>query len=254
MTLHAGLTQHALAGLLLQARAERRQVSCVNLPVPTSLDEAMAVQAEIARQVDPRFKGWKVAMPGPTAIAAPLQPFVDASLSATIPWGDRLGIEVELAVRLHDDIPPRPEPWTRTDILKRIDAVHLGIEPVGGRLIEGRQAPFTVFLADSLDNQGYVLGPELARDTIDRVAAGAVRIVLSGVADWDAPAAHANADPLHFLIAYANAQNDHLGGLRAGQFVTIGSLCGAVPVRQPGLLHVAFDERPSMELSVEEIG
>ena len=33
-------------------------------------------------------------------------------------------------------------------------------------------------------------------------------------------------DPLVPLIACANAQMDHVGGFRAGQIVTTGSLCG----------------------------
>ena len=44
------------------------------------------------------------------------------------------------------------------------------------------------------------------------------------------------------LLAYANEQSDYLGGLRAGQIVTTGSLCGVLPVRAAGLLQAHLDK------------
>ena len=245
-----------LADMLLSARAEGRQLSCASVPVPADLDEAMRVQALVALALSADVSGWKVAMPGSVAVAAPLFPLISAkTVSATrIPWADRLGIEVELALKLNRDIPKSNDRlWTRAELLDCIEGVYLGIEPVGGRLKEGNDAPLPLYLADSLDNAGYIVGERLPPGIIDRVASGAVPIKISGCASWEGVAAHAHADPLHFLISYANAPIDHLGGLRAGQIVTIGSLCGGVPVLEPGAVRIEFDQRFGIDLFVVDL-
>jgi len=42
------------------------------------------------------------------------------------------------------------------------------------------------------------------------------------------------------LLAYANEKNDYLGGLKAGQIVTIGSLCGILPVHAAAFLKASL--------------
>ena len=242
-----------LADMLLAARAKGQQLACATMPALADLDQAMRVQALIAHGLSADVIGWKVAMPGSIAVAAPLFPVVVAKtgMATEIPWADRLGVEVELALKLSRDIPKTIDRlWTRAELLDFVEGVYLGIEPVGGRLKEGSNAPFPLYLADSLDNAGYIVGECLPPDVIDRVASGEVSIRMSGSASWDGPAAHAHADPLHFLISYANAQIDHLGGLKAGQIVTIGSLCGGVPVTAPGPIRIEFDHRFGLDLMV----
>ena len=48
------------------------------------------------------------------------------------------------------------------------------------------------------------------------------------MAIYQAAGFHADGDPLIPLAAYLSRPIDVMGGLRAGQFVTTGSFCGAV--------------------------
>ena len=49
----------------------------------------------------------------------------------------------------------------------------------------------------------------------------------------DAVGGHPQGDPYAPLVAWANAQCDRLGGLRAGQIVTTGTLTPPRPVDRP---------------------
>ena len=248
------MEKSALVQQLLDARAAGRQCQAADFLSLDSLDEAMRTQADIACTLAPKILGWKVALPAAIAVAAPLHPLIVAQpgFPTLISWGERLGVEAELAVKLKKDIAPSSTgSWSRKAILDCVEGVYLGVEPIGGRLKEGNQAPFPLYLADSLDNAGYILGPRLPEGIVERVAAGQVAIKISGKAQWEGFAAHAHADPLHFLIAYANAPIDHLGGLKADQIVTTGSLCGSVPVEAPGLIRFEFDRDHRMDLMIK---
>lgn len=64
-------------------------------------------------------------------------------------------------------------------------------------------------------------------------------------------ATHANGDPLKPLLALAKARKLHLGGLKAGQIVTTGALCGLIPVARSGTIHITFDQTTKVRLTIE---
>ena len=241
----------ALAEALVAARKAGQRLATERLAIPPDTATAFAVQAEVAARLQTPVRGWKVAIgPGANPIAAPLHPLVDvASGQSGFPWHARTGLEVELAFRLSGDIDVLSgRPWSRDEILSKIDRVCLGVEIVGGRLVAGSSAPFALFLADSLDNAGYLLGPPPACDVLDRVARGAVSLSVSGSANWNGMASHANGDPLAPLLAVANSPETYLNVLRAGQIVTTGALCGALAVSGAGAVDIVFDATTRMQL------
>ena len=242
----------ALAKALVAARAAGQGLATADLAIPPDLAAAFDVQTEIAALRGAPVGGWKVGIgPGAAPIAAPLDlPFDIGSGPVAIPWRDRIGIEVELAVRLSADIRARPQqPWTRSELLTAIDDVLLGIEITGGRLADGNAAPFTLFVADSLENAGYVLGPRLPRESLDRVVDGSVTLTVSGTASWSGVATHALHDPLAPLLACANSDHAHLGALRRGQIITTGALCGMLPVAGAGPVDILFDQTTAMRIA-----
>ena len=232
-----------LAALLVRARATGQALAAQDLAIPGDIDAAFDVQAEVAMLLGGAIAGWKVGLgPGSEPVAAPLTPLVDVEPgTAEFSWHHRLGIEVELAVRLSEDIGvPPARSWHRSELLSKIDSVRLGVELTGSRLVEASAAPFTLFLADSLGNAGYVLGPPLPFDIVDGVASGAVSLALSGATSWSGRAAHAQGDPLAPLLAFANSRSSRLCSLRTGQIVTTGALCGELRVPRPGRVDIHF--------------
>lgn len=232
----------ALAAALVHAHATGIRAACAGLPVPADASRAMAVQALVQGRLGVAVGGWKVALgPETLPIAAPLLDLHPASSEIDLFPG--CVIEVELAVRLGRDLPPRKAgSYERANVLAAIESVVLGIEVIGGRFDDAANVPFLSFLADHLGNRGYVVGEELPVSTLDMLAGTTCAVSLNGDSIHCAPAIHPAGDPLLPLMAYANRQSDGVGGLKAGQIVTTGSLCGVLPIRAAGRLEARLDE------------
>lgn len=202
----------------------------------------MQVQASVQGRLARPVGGWKVAIgPQQLPVAAPLlYLYPEAGEISLFP---DCTIEVELAVKLRRDLPRRETgAYDRSDILDAIEKVVLGIEVIGGRLDSATNVPFISFLADNLGNRGYVVGENVPLSALGEVNGLDCEVTLDSQSLYRAPASHPAGDPLLPLLVYANAQSDHLGGLKAGQVVTTGSLCGVLPVRATGLLEARISQ------------
>ncbi len=206
--------------------------------VPGTPGEAMAVQRGFAGYWGKPIGGWKLAIrPDGDAVGAPM--FDCCQLNddhvASFPLDGTDGIEVEICFTLSADIPAATEgPLTRTDLMRYIDKVHLGVELLRYRLAEKNQVPFPLFLADRLANHGFVIGPQVEEDIVDVFAVNGkslpLLVVTEGSAElFNATVKHPNVDPLAPLLAFANGALNTGRILKAGNVVTTGSLCGAIP-------------------------
>jgi len=227
---------------LVRAHLTGKRVAFSCLPVPHSLASAMQVQASVQGQLARLVGGWKVAIgPRQLPVAAPLLYLYPAA--GGVPLFPDCSIEVELAVQLRKDIPRRDVgAYDRADMLDAIEKVVLGIEIIGSRFDNVAEVPFLSFLADNLGNRGYVVGESMPLSALDEVNGLDCKVTLDSQPLYDASASHPNRDPLLPLLAYANAQSDHLGGLKAGQVVTTGSLCGVLPIQATGLLKASISQ------------
>lgn len=225
-----------LAEELIRAHLTGAGLDAPSLPVPPNPAIAMEIQASVRERLARPVAGWKVAIgPEQLPVAAPLLAvYPDAS---TIPLSSKFTVEVELAVILRSDLPRRVGGfYERSDILDAIDKVVLGIEVIGGRFANPAGVPFLSFLADNLGNRAYVVGDTVSPAALDEINGLDCEVTLAGQSIFKAPATHPAKDPLLPLLAYANAQSDNLGGLKAGQVVTTGSLCGVLPIAVAGPL------------------
>jgi 2-keto-4-pentenoate hydratase len=232
----------SIASQLVSARLSAKGVSSASLPVPGNMASAMQVQALVLGQLARCVDGWKVAIgPENVPVAAPLVDVYPAAWEISL--FQKCTIEVELAVVLGKGL-PRQEAgsYKRSDIVDAIESLVLGIEVIGGRFDGTTPVPFLSFLADNLGNRAYVIGDRMPLSILDQVGSLACHVMLDDLPLYKAQAAHPAGDPLLPLLAYANQQSDNLGGLRAGQVVTTGSLCGVIPVNTAGLLKAGLDK------------
>lgn len=224
-------TNETLRDSLVAARRDKSLIEMSAQPVPASFLEGLDLQAQIAKRLGYAEAGWKVAiaeggmpvaglMPGPWL--APGEVY-DGAIGA------ELRVEIEIALRLAKDVPMRPnQPYSRAELLQHCDKAYLGIEIVESRLANWQGCPFPLWLADALGHGGYYLGQELDMKVLDDLTGLSCFISLNGVTIYDQPAVHGNGDPMAPFLAWANRKDELMGGLRAGQIVTTGSLCGGV--------------------------
>ena len=108
--------------------------------------------------------------------------------------------------------------------------VFCGVELVWSRFANVDDVPFVSRVADSFSNGTYTIGSGVTSFAGLDLATLPCRLTIAGSVANDRRGGHANGDPMTPLVAWANVQADHLGGMRAGQFLTLGTLNTPVPV------------------------
>lgn len=221
-------TPKSLAEKLVAARKDRTRLP-LDTPPPASFADAYETQRLVTEALGREVTAWKIGLaPDGTVFAGPMYSTKDRVLHAA-PTGF-IAAEVEYAIRMAKDLPQRE--ISRAEALDLVGEVLLGFEFVETRFVE--VPALLLHTADNVANGGYATGPILPRTALD-LPERRIVIKADGHTLFDAPAAHPNGDVLAPLMAYAKASadpalRDHLGGIRAGHLVTLGSLCGGVAV------------------------
>lgn len=224
-----------LAASLMQAKA---RIPADTLATPSTIAEAFAVQAITMADAPAKPLGYKVARsPEGVAVTGRLLPLHVAD-DATFPWRAGVAIEAEIAVRLATALPPRAGGYSRDEVKKAVGSVHLGLEVLDSRLVEGSKSPYLLFLSDRLGNAGYLFGPEVPAALVDDVAGTPLEITLGDEIIFADAAKHPAGDVVAWLVDWAKREDRPESSLAAGEIITTGSLCGAVPLAKAGLLTI----------------
>jgi 2-oxo-3-hexenedioate decarboxylase/2-keto-4-pentenoate hydratase len=148
------------------------------------------------------------------------------SASVAFPFDSFLhvGVETEIAAMLGRDLPPRGSPYTPNEVRGAVAAVAAAIEIVDDRWDDYKRVDTPTLIADDFFNDASVLGPPRKFDGALDLGAlrGATRIndaeVGRGVG------ADVLGHPLNALTWLANHLAARGSGLRAGEFVSTGSI------------------------------
>lgn len=242
-------TPGSVADALVRARREHRPASAAALAgMPTSAEEAYAVQMEVARQLGwfgaepPRH--WKSGGPSRDAVLthAPLPPAgVWHSPARSGPWPFHLrGIEAEVALRLGRDVDTaQAAALDAAGAAALIDAMAVSIELVDSRWQEALEAPPLAKLADLQSHGALVLGdwvPYAARDW----QAQACRVQVGTQPPVVRRGSHSLNDPAFLLPAWLRHATRHGGRVGAGTVVTTGTWVGILHAAAGDLVTAEF--------------
>jgi 2-keto-4-pentenoate hydratase len=232
-------------------RDPRLRVKATRL-APLKLAEAMAVQGMVLRLLGDRVPVVKVALAADSmGIAAPIPSRIVIDSGGVMVLGDRdfLGLEVEVAAHLAVDLTAALAAAGPEAMLGAIAHFSIGIEVIGSRIDDRRQAgPFGP-LADNLVTGGYVRGATpLARlPLIDGLP---IVVRVDGEVVREETARHPFGDAIKPIAAYAKAPNDHFGGLAKGMVVTTGSLSQLLIVPRRGHVAIRVGDLPEVSLTL----
>jgi len=196
---------------------------------PQTLEDAYHIQRAVVDQTG-AIGGWKTGADTASAvpIAAPI--FADdiyASGKTLKPGSMRLiGLEVEVAFRIGRDLPNRSNPYSQGEFLDAVETMVPLIELVDSRLRDFEQAGPLWKLSDNQINSGLVIGDPVENwSQLDLKSLRAIlsvdQTVIKDSHGWNYP-----DTPAGLATRFVNAFGEHLGGIRAGQIVTTGSLTG----------------------------
>lgn len=217
--------------------------------VPPDATAAMAVQAEVTHALGERIGGWKVGVsPDGVPFGAPMYASGVLASPATLALGAYVVIEMEIAVRLARDLPAGTH--ARETIVDAVGEVIAGIEVIRGRMGEPPAVPFNAFLADNGANLAYVTGGT-TRDvrSLDLKALPA-RLTIDGEVVHEKAGGHPQGDPIEPIRLFLARWPAAMGGLRAGQVITTGSLNKPVRLTKAARIEVAIEGLGRAELTL----
>lgn len=240
------------AALLIAAHADIHK-RILDLPLhlrPQTAADAYAIQHARAASFA-NIGGWKVGAAGPDAApnCSPLpQPGIAASPATLSSRANPMrGIEAEVAFQIATDLPPRPSPYSRDEVIAAMATAHPAIEVLESAFLDPDDVTPLTNLSDSLAHGGFVYGAGIANwhqidfthETVEQFIDDAQLIRTGNPA----------GDMIRLVVWLANTGAVWAGGLKAGQFVTCGSWTGKtlagpaakVRVRFPSLGEVAVD-------------
>ncbi len=210
---------------------------------PKSLNEAFALQQQVAIAMAEPIAGWKCLLPTPDKIV--VAPIYQSTVGlfesnsqqhqhcalwpSTVPASNGLArVEPELAFVLAKDLPPRPEPYSDAEIDAAIGATHLALELIQSRFNHDSGAGFFDQLADGLFNQGLFLGPKIKSIPGFDGREFLLQLTFSDGRVQSLSAVHPNQQPragLYWLVNFLSANNI---ALLAKQAVITGSYAGVL--------------------------
>lgn len=159
---------------------------------------------------------------------------------------DRLlhpGVECEMAVRLGADLPPDDAPYDMDSVAPAVGAVMAAIELVDDRWSDYKSVDTPTLIADDFFGAGCVLGPPIREWQALDLTAVEGSMYINGTCVGSGTGADIMGHPFEALAWLANSMAGRGRGLRAGEFVLLGSLVETkwvergdlVTIDQPGL-------------------
>jgi 2-keto-4-pentenoate hydratase len=252
-----------LARRLWQARRDGAIVRPEDIAEPASMEEAYAIQAEIARLSGQPVRGFKVGStsaeaqrmlgttePGSAPVLATY--LHDSPAEVAIVPSQMPAVEGEFAFRLGRDLPPRAAAYTHAEVADAIDAVAGAIEVVGTRIAGGLagRGRFLV-TADGGANVALIVGRWTAAWRGLDLKTHRVTVTIDGEARGCGEGARALGDPMNVMVWLAIQQSRFGRGLKTGDIVSTGTCTGLDRVN-PGERVVAdFGSLGRVEVALE---
>ena len=231
MMIDVGARLIAAAGLLRDAYSGLRPGDIPPDLRPTSPAEAYRIQDLVIGRSG--IAGWKV---GATAASgnrtcAALATQSRLADGAVLRRGDRRpDLEVEVAIRIATDLPPRSASYGRNEVLAALTGAHAAFEIVESRFRDRKRASPLSTLADAQSCRAFVIGSGI--EDWQRLNLASLEVTLFSD-DVEMVRTHNGAsvaDTIDALVWLANHAAGRGVGLTAGQFVITGARIGPVEV------------------------
>jgi len=216
----------------------QQRTHLANLPDairPQTRAEGYAIQALLEQRSAKPLYGWKIAatstagqqhihVDGPIAGRILAERVRDSGATLPLAGNQMLVMEGEFAFRMARDLPPRPTPYSRAEVLDAIASLHPAIEVPDSRFQPFEAAGAPQLIADNACTDFLVVG-SAAPDTwrnIDLVTHRVVARTESG-AVHEGTGANVLGDPLVALTWLVNELSGIGVTLKQGELVTTGT-------------------------------
>jgi 2-keto-4-pentenoate hydratase len=234
--------------------AARKGSAIATLPadaIPQTEADAYQIQDAVIAKLGETIGGWKTGVLPHGVFVAPIFASAVHTSPVALPAGGFkiIGIECEVGFLFHRALPPRPQPYTRDEMLAAA-TLHPTIEVVDSRFQDFRSLDRLIVLADNVSNGGLVYGAAVSGwEGID-LAHPPIEVTANGKHFADCTGLRAG-NPIDLCLGAVNHVNGR-GGITAGTVITTGTHTGMV-FTEPGAKIVAdFGKLGRVEVSFPE--
>ena len=208
------------------------------LPVelrPHTRTEGYGIQALLERRSARPLFGWKIAatsaagqrhirVDGPLAGRILAERVIDDGGECPLDGNLMRVAELEFAFRMSTDLPPRPQPYSLTEVMERVASLHPSIEIPDSRLEHFDHVGAAQLIADNACAHHFVLGQASAPEwRVLNLADFKVWASLGAEAPREGIGSNVLGDPRVALLWLVNELSLHGLTLRAGEVVTTGT-------------------------------
>ena len=231
--------ENDLVALLADLRISGRQQSGLDRHlVPANKNQAYQIAQKVADHLGWEVVGWKIAANKPR-IQAQLR--TDSPIYGRVFSGKILHSPVtveyskqcspipepEYMVLLGSDLPSRSTPYSRAEIIKSVDAIHIGMELAECRFVHDEFfPPLSAILADGSGGGSLVVGPAIPDWENQDISNQRIILSANGLARREGTAREAIDDPITPVHWLANELSSKGSGLKASQIISTGTLTG----------------------------
>ncbi|USG59549.1 hypothetical protein NBZ79_10145 [Sneathiella marina] len=233
--------QQELVELLVSLRRSGRQQSGLDPAlIPPDNETAYRIAGAVEEKLGWQVAGWKIAATNQAMQKAlrsnsPIYGRVYAPNVRTTPICVDVKSfcspipEVEFQACLGRDLPPRHKPYSSEEVAAAVASLHPGIELAECRFIHDEQfPPLSAILADGAGSGTIIYGPAIIDWREKNIAGQEVNLLCNNEKRRSGSAGKALGHPIKPLTWLANELSKTGIGMKAGQFVSTGTLTGMI--------------------------
>ncbi len=214
---------------------------------PDDLEQAYEIQqvlrAKLAKGGMGEMAGYKIGcttqvmqdylgIPHPCAGTLYRETLAESGAELSLTRFRKLGIELEIAVRLAGDLPRREESYRRAEVLAAIESCHPSIELVDDRYSHWQSLGTPTLVADDFFSAGCVLGRPAPKERAEHLSEEHCTLILDGTVVGAGYGRDILGHPLEALIWLAD-NPPAPEGLKSGQAITLGSVAKTLWLEGP---------------------
>ncbi|HEV2704069.1 MAG TPA: fumarylacetoacetate hydrolase family protein [Steroidobacteraceae bacterium] len=243
-----------IAQTFVNARRARAPLKRYPGPAPLTLGDAYVIQTEALALSSEAPAGWKIGrilgddvlrfgddrLSGPV-FAGDIRTAVAGANIFSIIEGGFCAVEGEIIIRVGQDAPPGTLDWSVENASALIGACHVGVEIAGSPFAEINEHGPAVTASDFGNNDGLIIGPEIAVSAPWESPVLAVETRIDDVTVGRGNALQLPGGPVAALAWLASHLARRGLPLRRGQWVTTGAITGVHRIHPGQVAQVIFE-------------
>lgn len=260
------MTFESAARILAEARMSPSKLDKYPKQKPINITQAYDLQDQVTKALElalnSQTAGWKIGITSKSAqdIFNVQEPICSAIIEAHIHHDgahleifeyDLKFVEPEIGFRMKHDLPPRAEPYSRSDIVGAIESLCPLFELATKRLPGQAKDDIEWIIADGALNQAMVVGANIAFSSEMNMCEEQVEAYINGKLVSTGSGKNALGDPINVLVWLTNHLSARGKTLKSGELIATGLICDMLIAETGATMRADFSSIGSVSMHIK---